>query len=225
MHTSVCYEIRIEGHIGDSWSSWFEGLSLRHEENGETVLRGTLADQAALHGVLIRIRDLGLPLVSVRRVEGHDLGGEHTGESHRPRREIMETRDQVVAFIDEVKFAYLATLGTDGVPRARPLAAYTVYSDAVYFFTFRTTRKVAELTAHPQAELVWCRLQDRAQVRMRGPVALEQDPKVQARFKADNPMVAQMLPPGAEHLFALFSLTPEVVEAVVGLKPYTQVAW
>jgi uncharacterized pyridoxamine 5'-phosphate oxidase family protein len=225
MHTSACYEIRIEGHIDSSWSSWFEGLSLRHEENGETVLRGYLADQAALHGVLMRIRDLGLPLVSVRRVERRSSGGRCIGESPDSRREIMETRDQVVAFIDEVKFAYLATLGTDGAPRARPLAAHTVYGDAVYFFTFRPTRKVAELAAHPQAELVWCRLQDRAQVRMRGPVALEQDAEVQARFKADNPVVAQMLPPGAEHLFALFRLTPEVVEAVVGLKPYTQVVW
>jgi hypothetical protein len=68
MHTPTFYEIRVEGHIGDSWSSWFEGLSLHHETNGETVLRGCLADQAALHGVLTRIRDLGLPLVSVRRV-------------------------------------------------------------------------------------------------------------------------------------------------------------
>lgn len=67
----VCYEIRVQGHIGDSWSSWFEGLSLHHEENGETVLYGPLADQAALHGILIRIRDLGLPLVSVNRVENH----------------------------------------------------------------------------------------------------------------------------------------------------------
>ena len=137
----------------------------------------------------------------------------------------METRDQVVAFIKDVKFAYLATLGTDGVPRARPLAAYTVYGDAVYFFTFKPTRKVSELAAHPQAELVWARLQDNAQVRMRGPVALEEDVKVQARFKADNPMVAQMLPPGAEQLFTLFKLRPEVVEAVVGLKPYTQITW
>ena len=71
MHTPIFYEIRVEGHIGDSWSSWFEGLSLRHEENGETVLRGTIVDQAALHGVLMRIRDLGLPLVSVNRVESH----------------------------------------------------------------------------------------------------------------------------------------------------------
>jgi uncharacterized pyridoxamine 5'-phosphate oxidase family protein len=137
----------------------------------------------------------------------------------------VETRDQVIEFIKDVKFAHLATLGTDNVPRVRPLAASTVYGDAVYFFTFKTTRKVAEITAHPQAELVWARLQDNAQVRMRGPVALEQDAVVQARFKAGNPVVARMLPPGAEHLFTLFKLTPEVVEAVVGLKPYTQVAW
>jgi uncharacterized pyridoxamine 5'-phosphate oxidase family protein len=137
----------------------------------------------------------------------------------------METRAQVVDFIGQVKFAYLATLGTDDVPRARPLAAHTVYDDAVYFFTFSTTRKAAELAAHPQAELVWARLQDQAQVRMRGPVMLEQDPAVQARFRADNPIVARLLPPGAEHLFALYRLTPQVVEAVVGLKPYTQVAW
>jgi hypothetical protein len=68
MRTPICYEIRVEGHIGDSWSSWFEGLSLHREGNGETVLRGPLVDQAALHGVLMRIRDLGLPLVSVNRV-------------------------------------------------------------------------------------------------------------------------------------------------------------
>jgi uncharacterized pyridoxamine 5'-phosphate oxidase family protein len=137
----------------------------------------------------------------------------------------MENREQVIEFIKDVKFAHLATLGIDHVPRARPLAAYTVYRDAVYFFTFKTTRKVAEITSHPQAELVWTRLQDNAQVRMRGPVILEEDPQVQARFKADNPMVGRMLPPGAEQLFTLFKLMPEVVEAVVGLKPYTQIAW
>ena len=52
-----------------SWASWFEGLEIRPEENGETVLAGTLADQTALHGVLMRIRDLGLPLVAVSRLE------------------------------------------------------------------------------------------------------------------------------------------------------------
>ena len=69
MRTFVFYEIRVEGHIGDSWSSWFAGMTIRHEENGETVLTGPLVDEAALHGVLMKIRDLGLPLVAVKRQE------------------------------------------------------------------------------------------------------------------------------------------------------------
>ena len=61
------YEIRIEGHLSASWASWFEGLEIRHTETGETVLAGVLADQAALHGVLMRVRDLGIPLVAVSK--------------------------------------------------------------------------------------------------------------------------------------------------------------
>jgi wyosine [tRNA(Phe)-imidazoG37] synthetase (radical SAM superfamily) len=68
MRTPVFYKIRVKGHIGDSWSSWFEGLTIRREEGGETVLSGTLVDEAALHGVLMKIRDLGLPLVEVKRL-------------------------------------------------------------------------------------------------------------------------------------------------------------
>jgi hypothetical protein len=67
MRTSVFYKIRVEGHVGDSWSSWFEGMAIDHEESGETVLSGTLVDETALHGVLMKIRDLGLPLVEVRQ--------------------------------------------------------------------------------------------------------------------------------------------------------------
>jgi hypothetical protein len=67
MHQTVCYEIRVKGHIGDSWSSWFEGLTIARRENGETILSGPLADEAALHGVLVKIRDLGLPLMEVKR--------------------------------------------------------------------------------------------------------------------------------------------------------------
>jgi hypothetical protein len=67
MTRAVFYEIRVEGHIGDSWSPWFEGMTIRHEAGGTTALAGTLVDEAALHGVLARIRDLGLPLVEVRR--------------------------------------------------------------------------------------------------------------------------------------------------------------
>ena len=63
------YEIRVEGHLGSSWSSWFESLTIRHEASGETTLSGPLKDQTALHGVLTKIRDLGLPLIAVNRVE------------------------------------------------------------------------------------------------------------------------------------------------------------
>ena len=61
------YEIRVEGHLADSWSEWFEGLAVHREENGQTVLSGRLADESALHGVLTKIRDLGLPLIVVKR--------------------------------------------------------------------------------------------------------------------------------------------------------------
>ena len=66
------YEIRIEGHLSDSWSSWFEGMIIQPQEGGETLLSGPLADEAALHGVLMKIRDLGLPLVQVNRVRKKD---------------------------------------------------------------------------------------------------------------------------------------------------------
>jgi hypothetical protein len=62
------YEIRVEGQLGDSWSPWLGGMAIRHEESGETVLCGPLPDEPALHGVLAKIRDLGLPLVEVRRL-------------------------------------------------------------------------------------------------------------------------------------------------------------
>jgi hypothetical protein len=67
MRSSVhTYQIRIKGHISDSWASWFEGLSIQREENGDTVISGDLPDQTALHGVLMVIRDLGLTLVEVK---------------------------------------------------------------------------------------------------------------------------------------------------------------
>ena len=62
------YHIRLKGHLDDHWSGWFEGMTITNEPNGEVVLRGSLADQAALHGVLIKIRDLGMPLLAVCQV-------------------------------------------------------------------------------------------------------------------------------------------------------------
>lgn len=63
------YEIRLAGGLGPRWEAWFDGLTLRLEGDGTTVITGPVADQAALHGMLQRIRDLGIPLVSVTRLE------------------------------------------------------------------------------------------------------------------------------------------------------------
>lgn len=63
-HATV-YEIRLRGHLGPEWAEWFEGFAIALEENGDTLLVGLVADQAALHGLLKRVRDLGMPLVSV----------------------------------------------------------------------------------------------------------------------------------------------------------------
>lgn len=62
------YEIRIKGHLDDRWASRFEGLTLTLEDNGDTLLTGRVVDQAALHGLLKKVRDLGMPLISVNFV-------------------------------------------------------------------------------------------------------------------------------------------------------------
>ncbi|MGZ3623852.1 MAG: hypothetical protein ACXVB7_12240 [Ktedonobacteraceae bacterium] len=63
----LVYQIRINGHLGTQWTSWFGGLTITLEDNGDTLLTGPVADQAALHGLLKKVRDLGMPLVSVNR--------------------------------------------------------------------------------------------------------------------------------------------------------------
>jgi hypothetical protein len=65
----MVYQIRIKGHLGPQWADWFEGLTITREENGETLMSGPVADQAALHGLLKKVRDLGLPLISAVRVK------------------------------------------------------------------------------------------------------------------------------------------------------------
>ena len=62
------YQIRVEGHLRAEWAEWFEGLSVSLEPNGDTLLTGPVVDQAALHGLLKKVRDLGLPLLSVNQV-------------------------------------------------------------------------------------------------------------------------------------------------------------
>ena len=63
------YQIIVKGHLDHQWSEWFEGLSITHGEDGTTVLAGPIADQAALHGLLVKIRNLGLPLISINVVQ------------------------------------------------------------------------------------------------------------------------------------------------------------
>ena len=61
------YEIRVQGHLDQHWSEWFDGLAITYDGDGTTVLSGPLVDEAALHGVLIKVRDLALPLLAVSR--------------------------------------------------------------------------------------------------------------------------------------------------------------
>jgi len=63
------YQIVVKGHLDSEWSDWFDGLTITMVDNGETILSGPVVDQTALHGVLIKIRDLGLPLLSLTRIE------------------------------------------------------------------------------------------------------------------------------------------------------------
>ena len=66
---TMVYQIRVKGHLGTQWTDWFEGLAITLEEDGDTLLTGPVIDQAALYGLLKKVRDLGIPLVSVNCIE------------------------------------------------------------------------------------------------------------------------------------------------------------
>ena len=66
------FQIRVKGHLDSHWSAWFDDMTITNQANGEAVLVGPLVDQAALHGLLIKIRDLGLPLLAIARQHGQD---------------------------------------------------------------------------------------------------------------------------------------------------------
>ena len=69
------YEIRVQGHLDPHWSAWFDGLAITYDSHDTTVLRGPLVDEAALHGVLNKVRDLALPLLAVNRIAADPLEG------------------------------------------------------------------------------------------------------------------------------------------------------
>ena len=74
-HEPGLYEIRLKGHLDAKWADWFDGLTITRADNGETLLSGAVVDQAALHGVLRKVRDLGLPLVSVNQIDPKQANG------------------------------------------------------------------------------------------------------------------------------------------------------
>src|SRR5512136_2329790 len=69
----VIYQIRLKGHLSREWTDWFGGLTITLEDNGDTLLTGPVVDQAALHGLLKKVRDLGAPLVSVSQVQSDEI--------------------------------------------------------------------------------------------------------------------------------------------------------
>ena len=84
--TPGVYQIRIRGHLGPQWMNWFDGLAITLEENGDTLFTGPVIDQAALHGILKKVRDLGMPLLSVNSVrlgtqDTPDLKNQQAGDS------------------------------------------------------------------------------------------------------------------------------------------------
>ncbi|CAA9284401.1 MAG: hypothetical protein AVDCRST_MAG26-3612 [uncultured Chloroflexia bacterium] len=83
---STYYVITVRGHLAEHWSAWFEGLTITNAATGEALIAGPVVDQAGLHGLLIRIRDLGLPLLAVRpdRPPGDDQPGTTTRWTKRP---------------------------------------------------------------------------------------------------------------------------------------------
>lgn len=71
------YEVRVAGHLDRRWSTWFDGLTLTHEADGTTTLRGNVTDQAQLHGLLAKVRDLGTPLLSITPLDAADGDSQH----------------------------------------------------------------------------------------------------------------------------------------------------
>jgi len=67
------YEIKLKGHLNESWAEWLDGLSMTYGDDGTTILTGKIVDQAALHGILKKINDLGIPLISVNRLDSNQV--------------------------------------------------------------------------------------------------------------------------------------------------------
>jgi hypothetical protein len=80
---TMVYQIKIKGHLGDQWTDWFEGVTITLETNGNTLLNCAVIDQAALHGLLKKVRDLGMPLISVNQIDPEANRSDHRSD-HSP---------------------------------------------------------------------------------------------------------------------------------------------
>jgi hypothetical protein len=89
-------QIRIRGHLDSQWTDWFEGLAITLEENGDTLLYGPVADQAALHGLLKKVRDLGMPLVSVNQVQFNETQQDHSEQGETRMNSIKKVDPKVL---------------------------------------------------------------------------------------------------------------------------------
>ena len=77
------YQIRVQGHLDDQWSAWFEGLTITNLDGGEAVLEGSLVDQPALYGILVKVCNLGLPLLALQRVDADGEAETTVGSGQR----------------------------------------------------------------------------------------------------------------------------------------------
>lgn len=91
----MIYQIRLKGHLGRGWSDWFGGMAITLEDNGDTLLTGPVVDQAALHGLLRKVRDLGLPLISVTRVKSGEADGSDVKQQMEPGYSETEEQDEL----------------------------------------------------------------------------------------------------------------------------------
>jgi hypothetical protein len=98
----VIYQIRLKGHLDSQWTDWFEGLIITLEKDGDTLLTGPVIDQAALHGLLKKVRDLGMPLVSVVQVQ---LDETHPYRSNKEKK--MNTNKSTIGIDPKVKLSLL----------------------------------------------------------------------------------------------------------------------
>ena len=78
----MVYQIRIKGHLGRQWTDWFAGLTIIQQDNGDTLLSGPVVDQAALHGLLRKVRDLGMPLLAVNRLKTDQVNASDANPSN-----------------------------------------------------------------------------------------------------------------------------------------------